>query len=156
MRRKDREEPEEAALAVIDRADFGVMATVDADGAPYCIPLSFARDGKLLYFHCALSGHKLDNLRRDPRVCVSFTGALHFPREHFTAVYESALAAGRAEEVTAAGEKIHGLRLLCESFTPGNMDAFDGAIEKALAITGVWKIHLDEVSGKRRKNPEKV
>jgi hypothetical protein len=35
------------------------------------------------------------------------------------------------------------------------MNAFDSAIEQSLAITGVWKICLDEISGKRRKKPEK-
>jgi hypothetical protein len=33
------------------------------------------------------------------------------------------------------------------------MPAFDGAIANSLAITGVRKIRVEEVSGKRRKHP---
>ncbi|MDR2050073.1 MAG: pyridoxamine 5'-phosphate oxidase family protein [Treponema sp.] len=153
MRRKDREESRETALQVIDKASFGVMATVDSDGEPYCTPLSFVRDGEVLYFHCALSGHKIDNLKRDPRVCVSFTGEISFPEDDFTVVYESATVMGTAKEVTEDEEKIRGLRLLCERFTPKNMAAFDGAIAKSLAATGVWKISIGDVSAKRRKHP---
>lgn len=155
MRRKDREETREAALAILDGADFGVMATVDTDGRPYCIPLSFARDaangGEWLYFHSALSGHKLDNLKNDPSVCISFTGKVSFPQDDFTVIYESALVFGRAEEITADEEKIFGLNLISRRFTPGNMAAFDETVQKSLWITGVWKIHIDEISGKRRK-----
>lgn len=154
MRRKDREESRETALQVIDKAPFAVMATADSDGHPYCTPLSFVRDGEDLYFHCALSGHKIDNLKRDPRICVSFTGEIFFPEDDFTVAYESALVTGRAEEITEGEEKIRGLRLLCERFTPKNMAAFDTAIVKSLAVTGVWKIHIEEVSAKRRKRPQ--
>jgi nitroimidazol reductase NimA-like FMN-containing flavoprotein (pyridoxamine 5'-phosphate oxidase superfamily) len=154
MRRKDREAPRETALEIIDKAPFAVMATVDPDGHPYCTPLSFVRDGEALYFHCALSGHKIDNLKRDSRVCVSFTGEIFFPEDDFTVVYESAIVMGTAEEVTGDEEKIRGLRLLCERFTPKNMPAFDAAIAKSLAVTGVWKIHIEDVSAKRRKHPQ--
>jgi nitroimidazol reductase NimA-like FMN-containing flavoprotein (pyridoxamine 5'-phosphate oxidase superfamily) len=130
------------------------MATVDSDGEPYCTPLSFVRDGEVLYFHCALSGHKIDNLKREPRVCISFTGEIFFPEDDFTVVYESAIITGTAEEVTKDEEKIHGLRLLCERFTPKNMQAFNTAIAKSLAATGVWKIHIGDVSAKRRKRPQ--
>jgi nitroimidazol reductase NimA-like FMN-containing flavoprotein (pyridoxamine 5'-phosphate oxidase superfamily) len=155
MRRKDRQETREAALDIIDRASFGVMATAGADGQPYATALSFARDGDFLYFHCALSGRKLDNLRRDGRVCVSFVGELFFPEDDFTVVYESALVFGRAEEVTDEAEKIRGLRRICGRFTPANMASFDSAVEKSLRITGVWKIRIESVSGKRRnpRNP---
>jgi nitroimidazol reductase NimA-like FMN-containing flavoprotein (pyridoxamine 5'-phosphate oxidase superfamily) len=153
MRRKDREESRETALQVIDKAPFAVMATTDSDGCPYCTQLSFVRDGEILYFHCALSGHKIDNLKRDPRVCVSFTGEISFPENDFTVVYESAIVTGTAVEVTVDEEKIRGLRLLCERFTPKNMPAFDNAIAKSLAVTGVWKIRIEEVSAKRRKPP---
>lgn len=153
MRRKDREESRETALRIIDKAPFGVMATVDSDGEPYCTPLSFVRDGETLYFHCAREGHKIDNLKRDPRVCVGFTGEISFPEDDFTVVYESAMVRGTAEETSGDEEKIFGLRLLCERFTPKNMAAFDEVIARSLAATGVWKIRVEEISAKRHKRP---
>lgn len=153
MRRKDREVSRDEALAALDKAPYGVLSSVDSDGLPYGIPLSLARDGEWLYFHCALEGHKIDNLRAAPGVCITFVGSAEFPEDHFTVVFDSAVVIGTAEEVSGDEEKIHGLRLISERFTPKNMHAFDGEIAKFLKVTGVWKIHIDEITGKRRKQP---
>jgi nitroimidazol reductase NimA-like FMN-containing flavoprotein (pyridoxamine 5'-phosphate oxidase superfamily) len=153
MRRKDREMSREESLAALDRAPYGVLSTVDSDGVPYGVPLSLAREGDLLYFHCAQAGHKIDNLRERPRVCVSFVGSAEFPEDHFTVAFESAIVFGTAREVTEDEEKIHGLRLISERFTPKNMHAFDDEIKRLLKVTGVWKIGIEEISGKRRKYP---
>jgi nitroimidazol reductase NimA-like FMN-containing flavoprotein (pyridoxamine 5'-phosphate oxidase superfamily) len=150
MRRKDREMPREFAETVIDKSGFAAMATVNPGGTPYCTVLSMVRDGEWLYFHCALEGRKIDNLRRGNQVCVSFVGDAKAPPDNFTMEYESAVVFGTALEVTDRDEKIRALRLICERYTPSNMAAFEGAIEKSLDITGVWKIHIDDISGKRR------
>lgn len=39
MRRKDRKMDIEFAYSIIDKADFGTLATVTEDGVPYCIPI---------------------------------------------------------------------------------------------------------------------
>ncbi|MDR2210491.1 MAG: pyridoxamine 5'-phosphate oxidase family protein [Spirochaetaceae bacterium] len=151
MRRKDRELSQDDALAVLDRAPYGVLSTLDKNGGPYCIPLSLVREGQWLYFHCARTGHKIDNLRTLGQVCAAFVGRTEFPEDDFTVHYESAVVFGRAEEITGDEEKIHCLRLICERFTPKNMAAFDAEIAKMLKATGVWKIRIESITGKRRE-----
>ena len=151
MRRNDRELPRELALSITDKCAFAVMATVNPDGSPYCIPLSMAREGEWLYFHCAKEGHKIDNLRTQNRVCVVCVGDVKAIPGDFSTEFESAVISGVASEVTDNGEKIRALRLICERYTPDNMPAFDEAIKKSLDITGIWKIHIDEISGKAKK-----
>jgi nitroimidazol reductase NimA-like FMN-containing flavoprotein (pyridoxamine 5'-phosphate oxidase superfamily) len=151
MRRKDRAASRDEAFTFLDKAPYGVLSTVDCDGVPYGVPLSLARDGDWLYFHGALEGHKAVNLRRQAKVCVSFVGSAEFPQDNFTVVYESVIVIGTACEVLEDDEKIRGLRLISERFTPGNMGAFDEETAKMLKFTGVWKIHIDEITGKRRK-----
>jgi nitroimidazol reductase NimA-like FMN-containing flavoprotein (pyridoxamine 5'-phosphate oxidase superfamily) len=150
MRRKDREMSREFALGVADTCLYGVLSTVSEDGSPYGTALSIVRDGDWVYFHCALEGHKIDNLRRDPRVCLLCVGTVREPPDKFTVEYESAVIFGTAEEVTDREEKVHALRLLCERHTPANMGAFEGAVEKSLDVTGIWRIRIGEISGKRR------
>ena len=60
------------------------------------------------------------------------------------------LAFARAE-----AEKISALRALCEKLTPANMagDNFERAIAKSLPRTGVWRIQMEEVSGKEKPRP---
>ncbi|MDR1074691.1 MAG: pyridoxamine 5'-phosphate oxidase family protein [Treponema sp.] len=149
MRRKDREMDGEFAKQVIDKAAFATLATVNEDGTPYCVPLCPVRDGDYIYFHCALEGKKISNMRARPKVCLSFVGAAAAPEGTFTMSYESAVASGVAEEALDADEKICALERICKRYTPGNMAAFDKAIARSLSVTGVWKVRIDEISGKK-------
>jgi len=148
MRRKDREITRDAALAVADTCTYSVMATVNPDGTPYTIPLSMAREGQWLYFHSATEGHKIDNLRHQDRVCICCVGKVRAIPDAFSIGYESAVINGTASEVTDREEKIRVLALISRRYTPANMAAFSQAIENDLDRTGVWKIHIDEISGK--------
>jgi len=151
LRRKDREMPRDFALMVVDNCAFSVMATINSDGTPYCIPLSLAREGEWLYFHCAREGHKIDNLMYQNKVCVSCVGTVKVIQKEFSTEYESAIINGIASEVIDKQEKIHALELISKRYTPNNMADFDNAIRRNLNITAVWKIHIDEISGKRKK-----
>ena len=153
MRRIDREKSKEFALAVADKCAYGMMATVNTDGSPYCIPLSFAREGEWLYFHCAHEGHKIDNLKRENRVCVSCAGDIKVIPGDFGIEYESAVINGTASEVMEKEEKIHALALISRRYTPDDMPLFDEAIKRNYDRTAVWKIHIDEINGKGRKLP---
>ena len=150
MRRKDRERPRESALAVVDTCAYSVMATVNPDGTPYCVSLSLAREGEWLYFHTAHEGHKIDNLRYRNRVCVSCVEGVKVIPGEFSINYESAIINGTAQEVTDSIEKTHALELISKRYTPANMGGFGEAIQKSLDGTGIWKIHIDEISGKGR------
>ncbi|MDR1278612.1 MAG: pyridoxamine 5'-phosphate oxidase family protein [Treponema sp.] len=150
MRRTDRERDRVFAEAVADKCRYAVLATVNDDGSPYCVPLSIVRDGEWIYFHCARGGHKIDNLKNRNRVCLSCVGDVEEPPDHFTVVYESAIVSGSAEEVLDDGEKVRALRLLCERHTPANMAAFDAEMAREYTATAVWKIRIEEISGKQR------
>lgn len=151
MRRKDREQNEEFALSVADNCDYAVMSMVDPDGKPYCVPLSIARDGKFIYFHCAMEGFKIDCLRNNNNVCISCVGHTKNVPEEFTTEFDSAIIRGKAFEVTEKDEKIHALRLICLRYAESNMAAFDSAIERSLSRTGIWKIEIEELTGKCKK-----
>lgn len=148
MRRKDRQMSREFALDVTDRCEYAIISMTDSDKAPYCIPLSIVRDGDFIYFHCAAQGRKVDILRKNPAVCICCVGDTVRQEDKFTTKYQSAVIFGRAKEVVSDEEKIHALRLLCQRHAPSNMKNFDVTIEKSLKITCVWKVKIEEISGK--------
>jgi len=148
MRRKDREKDAVFAAAIIDKCEYASLATVNEDGSPYCINISVIRIDDAIYFHCAMSGQKTDNMKLDNRVCLSFVGDTFLPPDEFTARYESAIVFGTAEEVVEYEEKITALKLLCEKYTPTNMADFENHIEKYIKHTAVWKIQIDKITGK--------
>ncbi len=153
MRRNDRARDRNFSLALIDRCTHGVMALATGETAPYCLPLSFVRVGDDLYFHCAREGRKIDLLRRFPQVCVTFVGddrPAFVPPAMYTTYFQSVIVTGTASEVTGTQEKTAALRALCQKITPDHMEGFETAIEKSLAVTAVWKVRMEEISGKAK------
>ncbi len=168
MRRKDREMDKDFAYAVIDKSQFGTLATINEDGSPYCIPVSPVRRDDKIYFHSAKLGTKIENIKRNPKVCMSFVGDVHVPVElnentdanqeikktletRFTTEFESAVVFGNVSIVEDKSEKILGLRLISEKYTPGDMEFFDAAIDVSYNVTYLLRIDIDHISGKRKK-----
>ncbi len=152
MIRKDREMPREFAESIVDKCEWAVMAMTDADGFPYCIPLTIARDGNFIYFHAGKAiGKKAAALAADSRICMTCVGDTKRASDKFTTEFESAVLTGTASEVEDEQEKIHALRLICERHTPANMAEFQQAMERSLSNTAVWKITIGEMTGKRKK-----
>lgn len=171
MRRKDREMDMDFAYSIIDKAEFATMATINEDGRPYCIPVSAARLEDKIYIHSAYKGSKIENIKRNPQVCMSFVGDVKVPppikeeevyeligsigklmSTKFTTEYESAVAFGTANIVEDKDEKVLGLRLICEKYVPENMPYFNAAINASLDITCVIRIDIEKVTGKRKKS----
>ena len=154
MRRNDRAQDRAFSLSLIDRCTHGVMAVSTGEPAPYCLPLSFVRIDEDLYFHCAREGRKLELLRRFPQVCVTFVGGdqpAFVPPAMYTTYFQSVLVTGTASEVTDPGEKVQALRALCQKVTPDRMEGFEAAVEQSLNVTAVWKVHMEELSGKAKR-----
>lgn len=151
MRRKDRERDEEFAIGVIDSAPYGVAAFTDENGDPYAIPLSLVRIGKELYFHSAKAGTKNEIFKTEPRACVTFADNVIPATDAFTTGYDSAIVKGRLCEVTDDEEKVMALKKLSEHFCPGHMAKFGEAIEMSLGRTAVFKISMEEITGKQKK-----
>lgn len=155
MRRSDRARDREFSLALIDRCSHGVMALSTGGEVPYCLPLSFVRVGGDLYFHCARQGRKLDLLRAHPNVCVTFVGGdqpAFVPPAMYTTYFQSVIVTGRAREVSDDREKVMALRALCQKLTPEHVEggAFEAAIANSLSVTSVWRISMEEISGKEK------
>ncbi len=156
MRRKDRERDEAFAWNVFDKAEYAVLATINSDGTPYCIPLSTARRtvngrDRVIYFHCAYQGQKIDNIRRNPAVTLTCASDVRVPEGRFTTEFESCVITGRAEIVEEESEKTEGLRAICEKYTPAMMDRFEQTVQSSLSSTCIFRIIPLTVTGKELK-----
>ncbi|MDE6759037.1 MAG: pyridoxamine 5'-phosphate oxidase family protein [Clostridia bacterium] len=151
MRRKDREMTKEFALQVVDKCEWATLAMVTSENTPYCIPISIARIGDFIYFHCAKDGSKIDCMNYCDDVCLSCVGDTQRLDDEFSTKYESAVIFGKAIQVTDDDEKIIALRALCERHTPLNMQNFDEAIKKSLWRTDIWKVSINNVTGKSKR-----
>ena len=71
-----------------------------------------------LYFHCALEGHKLENIKANKKVSFCVMGRTKVIPDKFTTKYESAVAFGLALEVYG-NEKQDVLLCLVGNYSPG-------------------------------------
>ena len=70
VRRTDRMMSDSAAQAVLERGYSGRLATIGADGYPYCVPLLYVcMDGEVYVHNTAAKGHLRTNVEHEARVC---------------------------------------------------------------------------------------
>ncbi len=148
MRRKDKEIGTDEAINLLTNCEYGVLSTLGNDGQPYGIPLNYAYKDRCIYFHCALEGHKIDNLDDNPKVSFCTVGDTEVLPSEFSTNYVSAVAFGVASEVLGT-ERYDALVLLLEKFSPGFMEEGKKYIEKLDKVTKVIKIEIQHISGKR-------
>jgi nitroimidazol reductase NimA-like FMN-containing flavoprotein (pyridoxamine 5'-phosphate oxidase superfamily) len=119
MQRQRQRLSETKIKEILVSASSGVLACQGDDGYPYAVPLSFvyvenAAD-RIIYFHCAKSGHKLDALRHDQRVSFAIVDRDDIVSEEFTSYFRSVIAFGHAREVNGT-ERSAALLALCEKY----------------------------------------
>ena len=153
MRRRDRELSEAEALGILAKSEFGLLATVGPDGWPYAVPVNHVLSGDLLYFHGALTGHKLQNLAAEERVSYSVVTQAEVLPEQASTRYESAILFGRAQIVTDPAEHREALELLAQRFCVGFLPEAADMIRKDGTRTAVVRIRIERITGKANRRP---
>lgn len=148
MRRKDKEIGTDETINLLTNCEYGVLSTVGNDGQPYGVPLNYTYKDNCIYFHCALKGHKIDNIEDNPKVSFCTVGNTEVLPSEFSTNYVSAVAFGVASEVQGT-ERYNALVLLLEKFSPGFMEEGKKYIEKLDKVTKVIKIQIQHISGKK-------
>ena len=149
MRRKDRDAGQEQAWRVLNDGHYGVLSTVSADGQPYGVPLHYCLMDRAIYFHCALEGHKLDNLAHNGRVSFCVVGMARVMPEKFATLYESAVVLGTAAEIFGA-EKQKALEALVDKYSPDYRAQGLEYIEKLKSRARVFKLTPEKLTCKAR------
>ena len=148
MRRNDKEIGTDEAINILTKCEYGVLSTVGNDGQPYGVPLNYAYKDNCIYFHCALTGHKIDNIDDNPKVSFCAVGDTKVLPSEFSTNYVSAVAFGVASEVQGS-ERFNALVLLLKKFSPDFMEEGKKYIEKLDKVTKVIKIDVQHISGKK-------
>ncbi len=70
VRRADKLMADDGTRETLARGVCGRLATVSADGSPYCLPLLYVvLDGEIWVHNTAATGHLRANAEHEPRVC---------------------------------------------------------------------------------------
>lgn len=150
IRRTDRAIPEDEAKVILQQGEYGVLSTVAADGQPYGLPLNYCYITDSIYFHCAAEGHKIQNIRSNPKVSFTVVGNTEVLSGKFTSKYASAIVFGRASEVTGA-DKQKALIEVLKKYSSSHMESGMKMIESYEDKVRVYKISIEALTGKANK-----
>ena len=149
MRRVDRQMTEAEAKELLERGEFGILATVDSTGQPYGVPLNYVYFNDAVYFHCALIGKKLNDIAANPQVCFTVVGNTQVLPDKFATNYESVMVFGAAAIVEESDRNAM-FEALIQKYSAAFIEAGHAYIEKFQAATQVVKISVAQITGKRR------
>lgn len=150
MRRKDKEITKGEIEEILTKGEYGVLSTIDDNGYPYTVPLSFVYYNNNIYFHCATEGQKLDNIRQNDKVSFCVVTDTEVLAKKFTTKYKSVVVFGAASEVLdCVKEDI--LFELANKYSPQFLVEGKKYIQNAKDKTKVIKIDIQHITGKAGK-----
>lgn len=148
VRRRDRALSEEDGWKILTAGDYGVLATLGADGYPYAIPVNYTVDGNAVFIHCGRGGHKLENLAHEARVSFTVTTLAEVVPHEFKTRYLSVVAFGRAQLVQDPEEKRTALYALLRRFSPDHFAEGQRRMDLAFPVLNVIRIDVERLTGK--------
>ena len=138
MRRKKQALSTEESLAILNRGISGVLAVTGDQGYPYAVPLSYVYDNNKIFFHCALSGHKLDAIAANNKVSFCVVGQDRVMPQEYTTYFRSVIIFGRARILEDPIEKRTALEKLAAKYSPeqetGRLREIDRLFERTCMV----------------------
>jgi uncharacterized protein len=153
MRRTDKEITDETLISqIIEKAQICRLGLAK-DNIPYVLPVSFGYDGKVIYFHTAKEGRKIDFMTANDRVCFEFEHGVQLIQSEsnpckWTFSFQSVIGYGRVQELTELPEKTAGLNQMMKHYS-GREWPFSA---DDLAGIRVWRIAIESLTGKQSKD----
>ena len=148
MRRKRQLLSEEESIAMLQKATAGTLALLGDNDYPYAVPISYVYADGRLYFHSALSGHKVDAIRKCDKAsfCVIEQDEVH--PEKYTTFFRSVIAFGRIHIIEDETEKLETARMLVNRYNPNQEEALQKELENGLSRMLMIRFDIEHLTGK--------
>lgn len=148
MRRSKQELSKLDTQKVLHRATSGVLAVQGDHDYPYAVPLSYVYHESKIYFHSALTGHKIDAIKQQEKVSFTLIDQDQIVAEEFTTYFRSVIVFGRARILENVEEKLKAIRLLSNKYSPNMDEEMGKSIQGAFDKMAVVAIDIDHMTGK--------
>lgn len=151
MRRTDRQLSREEAMEILNKGEYGILATVDSEGQPYGVPLSYVVSNNCIYFHGVDSeSYKYDNIQGNKKVSFTVVTDTKVLPDQFATLYKSAIVLGEASIVDDKEERLAAFRELLKKYSSDFLKEGEDYIKSSGPKTRLTKVTIDSVTGKGR------
>ena len=135
MRRKRQQLSEEESISILRKSTAGTLALLgDNNGR--------------LYFHSALSGHKVDAIRKCDKASFCVIAQDDVQPEKFTTFFRSVIAFGRIHIIEDEAEKLATARMLGNRYNPNQEEALQKELENGLSRMMMIRFDIEHLTGK--------
>jgi len=150
MRREDKQIISRAEIDAIIKKTKVCRLAFAKDNIPYIVPVSFGYDGKSIFIHTAKTGRKIDFITENNLVCFEFDIDVKTIEDKdipckWTSAYRSVIGYGKIVELTKFEEQENAINQIMLQYS-GKEWHFN---EQMLKSVKLWKIGIDEISGKQ-------
>lgn len=150
MRRIKNQITIEDAKKLLEGERRGVLAVHGDDGYPFAIPVNYYYDiqAQKIYFHGAKSGHKVDALQKNDKVCFTVYGNERIEKEEWAPYLQSVVVFGRCHLIDDPEKTTEKVRKLATKYYP-NKEEIEKEIEKAIRAVQLYEIEIEHMTGKQ-------
>ena len=140
----------ENAKQVIDKCEACFVGMTDLENKPYVLPFNFGYEDQTIYLHSGPGGKKLDVLKNNPHVCISFSTDHELFHRHepvacsYGMRYRSVLAFGKVEFIEDFDEKVRILNIIMRKYTGKEFDYNAPAVNNVV----IFKVKPEKIETK--------
>ena len=148
MRRHRQERAAEECIAILQSATSGVLGLIGDGGYPYTVPISHCYAHDKLYFHSAVSGHKVDAIKNESKCSFCVIEQDDVRPALYTTYFRSVIAFGKISILENEDEQIEALQLIGRRFNHNDEDGLQKEIKKSFDHVLVMVMDIEHLSGK--------
>ena len=148
MRRKRQQLSEEESISILRKSTAGTLALLGDNDYPYAVPISYVYADGRLYFHSALSGHKVDAIRTCDKASFCVIAQDDVQPEKYTTFFRSVIAFGRIHIIEDEQEKLETARMLGNRYNPAQEEALQKELESGMSRMLMIRFDIEHLTGK--------
>ena len=148
MRRKRQQLSEEESISILKKATAGTLALLGDNDYPYAVPISYVYADGRLYFHSALSGHKVDAIRKCDKASFCVIEQDDVQPKKYTTLFRSVIAFGRIHIIEDEQEKLKMARMLGNRYNPNDDESLQKELEQGLSRMLMIRFDIEHLTGK--------
>ena len=148
MRRIRQQLSDEESISILEKATSGTLALLGDNGYPYAVPISYVYSEGKLFFHSALSGHKIDAIRNCDKTSFCVVDQDEVIPKKYTTFFRSVIAFGRIHIIEDEAEKLAVARLIGNHYNPNDDESLQKEIESGLARMLAIRFDIEHLTGK--------
>ena len=148
MRRKRQLLSKEKSLAILEKMTCGVLALHGDDGYPYAVPISYVLHEDRIYFHSALSGHKIDAINGNEKASFCVIEKDEIIPEKYTTYFRSVIVFGKVHILQNEDEKREAIEILAAKYSPSQVEGRKMEIDKEFKRLCIIELTIEHITGK--------